>query len=111
KVGFTFLPEDDSGEIEVAIEATPGTVIQATDTVASQVDDYLRKIPEIAMTSVRVGNDLGDENIATIYALLVPEKERDKTTQQVRSLIRSQLDNFAENTGTSITIGRPGGGG
>ncbi len=110
-IGFTFMPADDSGEIEVAIETPPGTSIGHTNAIARIIEDIVSAIPGRDFVSVRVGNDFGDSNIATVFVQLLPEEKRELNTDQTRTLIRNSILAIAKQENLSVTVGNPGGGG
>ena len=111
KLGFTFLPADDSGEIEVKLEAPAGTTIEKTTEIAQSVAKILRTFPETQFVSTRVGNDLNETNIASIFVKLVDESQRQLKTTQFRTIIQQKIHPLTQRENVSKTVGRPGGGG
>jgi HAE1 family hydrophobic/amphiphilic exporter-1 len=109
QVGFTFLPDDESGEFEVNLEALPGTSFERMSRIAGEVEAQVRKnAPEVAFTSIRVGNELEETNVASVYARMVPFKERSRTTSQVKTAVRQSLRPFTDVEKLTISIRNPG---
>ncbi len=110
-VGFTFLPQDESGEIEIALEAPPGTTVETMDEIVQTFEKYLKGQPEIVQQSTRIGNDFGDENIALILMRLVPQGDRDVTTGGMIARLQTDLKSITQRYRLSMGIRPPGGGG
>jgi HAE1 family hydrophobic/amphiphilic exporter-1 len=112
KVGFTFLPENEAGEIEVSIEAQPGTSFDRMSELAQQAEAIARgAVPEIEIQSTRVGRHTGETNFASIFVQLTHYSERDRTTSDVKNVLRQSLRTLAESHNLTLGIGNPGGGG
>lgn len=109
-VGFTFLPQDESGEIEVAIEAPAGTTPQHMGDIVKEIEVVAQGRDDVKTVTSRVGNTFGDTNVATVFVTLVPNGERDLKTSEVMSLLQKSLQGLfsAERLTGSV---RPGGGG
>lgn len=91
----TFLPPQDNGEFAVALDLPPGTSLGKMDEVSRQVDEVIRKHPEVETTLLTVGNREGESNVAEFYVHLVPSKKRKLNTSAVKDLIRSDLKSFS----------------
>jgi HAE1 family hydrophobic/amphiphilic exporter-1 len=95
KVQSTFLPPQDSGEFTVAIDLPPGANLDAMTTTAKQVDETIRKNPEVSLSALTVGTTDGSPNKASFYVKLVPAKQRSMNTSQFKANLREQLKPFA----------------
>lgn len=93
----TFLPAQDNGEIEIAIEMPPGTSLQKTSDLTSQIDAVLRQEKAVLLTSAVVGSRNQEPNIAKIYVRLVPSSERKTKTSEFKNAFRQRLDEFRKN--------------
>ena len=91
----TFLPQQDAGEFQVALDLAPGTSLEEMNQVGLKVDEVIRKNPEALVTSLAVGNRDSESNVASIYVRLVPAKKRKMNTSQFKEVIREQLKPFA----------------
>ncbi len=109
KVGFTFLPDDESGEFEVGLEAPPGTSFSRMTTLTEAVErDVKAATPELEFSSTRVGNEQDETNFASIYVRMVPFAKRDRTTSQIKTDVRQILRPFTESEKLLISIRNPG---
>lgn len=86
-VSKTFIPASDSTEYGVWIEMPDGTSLEHTAEVARQVDDLVRQHKEIDATSITV-----DGNKASLYVNLKPGKERQLTSQELKTITRAELN-------------------
>jgi HAE1 family hydrophobic/amphiphilic exporter-1 len=91
----TFLPAQDAGEFSVGLDLPPGTSLQKMSEVAEQVDQVIRKNPEVEITALTIGDRDGSSNVAEEYVHLVPSKDRKINTIQMKDRIREQLARFA----------------
>src|SRR5262249_55927056 len=79
---FTFVPQDDASEFEIALQAPEGSTLQRTAEICSQIERHLKNIrcegkqaiPDTLVsageTSGRVGKAEGDVTKALIYCRL-----------------------------------------
>jgi len=58
-LGFDFLPEFDSGDIQVVAELPLGSSVQQTAAVGQSIADEMRKIPEVERVFFRAGPSEG----------------------------------------------------
>ena len=109
RVGFTFLPDDESGELEVGLEALPGTSFEKMATITAAIEARIREnIPEIRFISAKVGNDVEETNYATLYVRLSPFGERTRTTSQVKTTVRQVLRPFSDVDKVLVMVQNPG---
>ena len=89
-----FLPEMDEGSIVIDYASPPGTSLQETDRMLKEVEKKLVKIPEVAAYSRRTGTQMGffitEPNTGDYLIQLKPDRE--KTTAEVISEIRNQIE-------------------
>ena len=129
---FSFIPQDDSSEFEIALQTPEGTDLENTARVCDQIASRLKELriqgePVVADTLITVGNTSGrlgkgegDVTVATIYCRL-PElggwisKVRGKTRQwsqfQAMGMARKVLAGFPDVRSAVQLISNIGGGG
>jgi HAE1 family hydrophobic/amphiphilic exporter-1 len=111
-VGFTFLPDNEAGEIQITLEAVPGTSFEKMQEMALSAEGVaVGQVPELERYSTRVGNENGETNYASIFLNMVHYSERDRSTAEVKNALRYALRPFAESQKITLGIGNPGGGG
>lgn len=111
-IGATFLPDDESGEFEVALEAPPGISFEAMRGIALAIEGTLKKdIPELVALSTSVGTEFDEVNKSVLYLRLTPYTDRERTTSQVKTAVRSRLRPFVESHKLVVTVRNAGGGG
>ncbi len=88
KLGFTWMPDADTGEMTVGFRTPPGSSLQYTFSKGREIADFLRKQPEVVFTHLSVGGGGmggGGVNNGQVYVRLLPKSER-------RSLFEIQQD-------------------
>jgi len=90
----TFLPPQDFGEFAVGLDMPPGTSLEKMAEVTHQVDEAIRKNPEVFRVVSIVGNTDGEPNVAELYIELVPPKQRTINTTVMKERVRGQLKEF-----------------
>ena len=89
-----FLPEMDEGSIVLDYNSPPGTSLEETDRMLREVEKILVKVPEVQAYSRRTGTQMGffiTEPNRGDY-LIQLKKTRDKSTDEVISDIRKQVE-------------------
>ena len=95
-VGMAFLPTMDSGEISVRVDLARGTVVEETDALAVEIEEYLKSLPEVdrIFTSVappRAGVGGAATERVTMSVMLVNRSQRDRDFRVIADEIRSHL--------------------
>lgn len=90
----TFLPQSELGEFAVQIEMPVGTSLEGTSKFADEVEVELKKFPEISLLLKTVGTTQREANKADFFVQLVPRKERDLKTSQLKIKVREALRGF-----------------
>lgn len=90
----TFIPANDSGEFEVAMELEPGTTLDKMNTVVTEVESELRKNPLVSTTLTTVGDVNGRSYVGVIYVKLTPFEKRSKTTTAIKADIREYMKKY-----------------
>ena len=94
KLETGFLPEMDEGSIVLDYNSPPGTSLEETDRMLREVEKILVKVPEVEAYSRRTGTQMGffiTEPNRGDYLIQLKNK-RDKTTEEVISDIRKQIE-------------------
>lgn len=88
-----FLPNDDQGELEIAVRAPEGTSLQLTELTANRIAAAAKqRLPEVDFTVVTVGDDSArTPNLATVYIRLTPLGVRSRNVFDVMDEIRADL--------------------
>jgi HAE1 family hydrophobic/amphiphilic exporter-1 len=95
-VPATFLPAQDSGEFQVAIDMPPGTGLEKMTQVSEEIDAKIRERKEVAVSALTVGSFLGGEsNTASYYVKLVPSRQRKMNTSGFKDQMREMLKAYA----------------
>lgn len=90
----TFIPANDSGEFNVALELPPGTTLSRMNEVALEAGKVIRENPNVELTTLTVGNSSGQSYVADFYVKLTPFKNRSVTTTAVKEDIRTKMQAF-----------------
>lgn len=94
KLETGFLPDMDEGSIVLDYNSPPGTSLEETDRILREVEKILVKVPEVEAYSRRTGTQMGffiTEPNRGDY-LIQLKKSRTKTTEEVISDIRKQVE-------------------
>ena len=76
-VGFSFFPEDDQSEFNLAIETPPGSNLDYTRLKAEELIRIIRAHEEVEYTYTTLGGgESGTVDLGNIFARLVPMEER-----------------------------------
>ena len=96
-VGTSFLPSADAGEISIRVDLARGTVIEETDALAMEIEEYLSTLPEIESIFVSIApprdgflGGAATERIS-MDVRLVNLAERDRSAIFIADEIRSRL--------------------
>jgi hydrophobic/amphiphilic exporter-1 (mainly G- bacteria), HAE1 family len=96
-IGFEFMQQVDRGEFVLNVELKPGTPIEETNKISQRIEGILGKIPEVKKLYANVGNSsegmigFSTANYSEIMVTLVPKKERQTSTQEIKDYIKAQL--------------------
>ncbi|SHM55526.1 efflux RND transporter permease subunit [Mucilaginibacter sp. OK098] len=89
-----FLPDMDEGSIVLDYSSPPGTSLQETDRMLREVEKTISKHPDVATYSRRTGTQMGffitEPNTGDYLIQL--KKNRAKTTEEVTSDIRAEIE-------------------
>lgn len=94
KLTTGFLPEMDEGSIVLDYKSPPGTSLEETDRLLTEVDKILETVPEVKTYSRRTGTQMGffiTEPNDGDY-LIELKNPRNKSTEQVADNIRKKVE-------------------
>ena len=92
----TFLPTADMGEYMVSFDLPPGASLDETNKVANEMDQIIRKNPEIETVAMILGGQNAQSNTANFFVTMVPAKQRPGvTTTAMKQRTRDQLKPYA----------------
>lgn len=94
KLPTGFLPEMDEGSIVLDYTSPPGTSLEETDRLLTEVDKIIKSIPEVRSFSRRTGTEMGffiTEPYSGDY-LIGLNKGRSRTTEEVADDIRKRIE-------------------
>ena len=93
-LGFTWLPDYDSGEFNVSFRLPPGTRLEASVAKGQEIQRFLRAQPEVSFTSLSIGGGGGfsrGANGGQIFVRLKSREERTKSMFDIQTELRRKL--------------------
>jgi HAE1 family hydrophobic/amphiphilic exporter-1 len=91
-LGFTWLPDVDTGEFNVQLKTPPGSSLDYTVKKAQEVSHFLRRLPEVEFTYTTIGGGFrGTPNTGGIYVKLKPRGERKRDVFAIQNQLRGEL--------------------
>lgn len=94
KLETGFLPEMDEGSIVLDYKTPPGTSLEETNRLLTQIDKIIESVPEVKTYSRRTGTQMGffiTEPNDGDY-LIILDKNRKKTTVEIEDVIRKKIE-------------------
>ena len=103
RIGTEFIPEEDTGDLNIAIELPPGTRYEQTDKISRQVEAiFTQDVPEARTIFSRVRQSAATRfagafgartgsNIMTVGAKLCKISERRRSTKEIAESIRPKI--------------------
>ncbi|GGM32361.1 multidrug ABC transporter [Paraliobacillus quinghaiensis] len=113
-IGTEFIPQGDQGQITVSVETPVGTNAEKTEAVATEVNERLAAYEDIidvnyvTISSGDARNRVmggGSSNEASYTIQLIPQGERDRSTEEVSQAIAKDLEGIV---GAEITVSEMG---
>ncbi|HTP58156.1 MAG TPA: efflux RND transporter permease subunit, partial [Spirochaetia bacterium] len=116
RVPFNFVPNTDSGSIEIHLRNPPGAPLAVTNRGVGVIEDYLREQPEvqtiqsiIGTSAGGVGGSFSGTNTANLTVQLVPPGRRPNLFKLIPRYRSEILARFRDQPSTQVMI--HGGGG
>jgi HAE1 family hydrophobic/amphiphilic exporter-1 len=109
--GAGFAPTSDRSEVNIAIEAPPGSTLEYTRRKAEEIASRTRARADVSYTYVSVGGGGsalsagGEVDTANIYVRLVPKKERAQSQAEISADLRRELRQVGGVTATVFASG------
>ncbi|MBI3895500.1 MAG: efflux RND transporter permease subunit [Acidobacteria bacterium] len=107
-VGQAFIPNDDQGEFEFIFDTPEGTSREGTIAMAKQIQEELRKIPEVEHIRPNMS---GQANHCHILLKLVDRSQRKRSVFEIADEIRRTIAPKYANNQARISIANALGGG
>ncbi len=96
--GAGFAPTSDRSELNISIEAPPGSTLEYTRGKGEEIARRIRARDEVAYTYMTVGggggalfSSGGDVDTAALYVRLVPKAERELSQEAISAELRREL--------------------
>jgi HAE1 family hydrophobic/amphiphilic exporter-1 len=97
KIGKNFLPTDDQSEFEITVKLAPGSSLQGTEAVLSQIEKEMRTLPGVRNLLTTVGSDIRKQvDRGSIIVELVPPEQRRQSQDELMVLTRQKLARFKD---------------
>ncbi|HEX6559770.1 MAG TPA: efflux RND transporter permease subunit, partial [Longimicrobiales bacterium] len=93
--GVDFVPQSDRGEINIVMDAPPGSSLDYTQSRAEAAAAAIRARKDVAYTYTNVGSQSGAVDRANIYVRLTPKADRPLSQPIIAREIRHELRRIA----------------
>ncbi|AHM55664.1 nodulation protein NolG [Peptoclostridium acidaminophilum DSM 3953] len=104
-VGGEFFPKEDQGQFTVTIETPFGTSLEDSDAYVQRIEEIVEGIPEREKVFSNVGSTEGfsltASNSSTVNVMLVNQKDRKRSTEEIVEDVREKAQGIA---GAKITV-------
>ena len=92
KLGFTWMPDADQGELNVNFRTAPGSTLGYTLGKGREMVAFLKKQPEVEYTYLSIGGGFrGTPNNGSIFVKLLPRSQRKRSVFELQNDLRAQL--------------------
>jgi HAE1 family hydrophobic/amphiphilic exporter-1 len=92
RVGKDFIPEEDDGRFSVSFRAPLGTSRPAMDAVLEEIDQTIRRHPEVKSSFIGIGfGGTAQVNSGMAFVTMVPREERDITQREFLQRLQVEL--------------------
>ena len=96
-VAKTFIKQPDNGEFVVSIEMKPGTSLNDTSLISTEIDNTLRARSDVEFTILTTGGETkAASDQASIFVKLTPKKTRKLSTTDIRNEVRNNLEIYKD---------------
>jgi len=104
-----FVPSEDQGSIQGLVQGPDSASVQYTEGVLDQVQQSLKKVPEIQATTTIAGSGFNGNaaNQGIFFAHLKPWSERTKANQGASSILKSLNGEFKKITSATVVVSSP----
>ncbi|PKM83420.1 MAG: AcrB/AcrD/AcrF family protein [Firmicutes bacterium HGW-Firmicutes-14] len=93
-IGFEFMSKSDQGKFSIEVVMPPGTALNVTDGIVSDIENRLLKIPEVESVVATVGSNSGGlvnvntSHLGSLKVVLKSKGDRDRTVWEVADITR-----------------------
>jgi HAE1 family hydrophobic/amphiphilic exporter-1 len=92
RVGKDFIPEEDDGRFMVSFRAPLGTSRPAMDALLDEIDQTIRRHPEVRSSFIGVGfGGTAQVNSGMAFVTMVPREERDISQREFLQRLQAEL--------------------
>jgi len=92
QVGKDFIPEEDDGRFTVSFRAPLGTSRPAMDAVLEEIDQTIRRHPEVKSSFIGIGiGGTAQVNSGVAFVTMVPREERDISQREFLQRLQGEL--------------------
>ena len=104
-LGTEFVPKADFSETSLNFYTPVGSSLEVTEAKARQVEAILHEFPEVKYTvsTINTGNALG-KMYASVFVRLVDRKDRDRSVDEMSSVLRERLKQVPGITVTHVGL-------
>jgi HAE1 family hydrophobic/amphiphilic exporter-1 len=104
-LGTEFVPKADYSETTLNFYTPAGSSLEATEAKARQVQTIVAEFPEVSYTlaTINTGNAVGKMYVS-VYLRLVDRKARERSVDQMSSVLRERLQQVAGITVTHVGL-------
>ena len=107
-LGRSFLPPFNEGALTVSVVSPPGTPLDESDRLGSQVEEALLAFPEVVSTSRRTGRAERDEHVQGVSAseleVVLAPLETGRSKDELVAEMRRAVSTIP---GTNVSFGQP----
>jgi len=107
-LGRSFLPPFNEGSLTISVVSPPGTPLEVSDRLGSQVEQALLEFPEVVSTSRRTGRAEKDEHVQGVNAsemeVVLRSLDDGRTKDEVVAAMRRAVETIP---GTTVSFGQP----
>ncbi|MBU2101871.1 MAG: efflux RND transporter permease subunit, partial [Candidatus Omnitrophica bacterium] len=119
KIGTEFVPEEDTGDLNVQVELPVGTRVEETDKISKQIEEIMRAtIPEAGTIFTRVGQSSSSRfgvafgartgsHAINIGAKIGSLNERSRSTKEIGEMLRPKITALLGVKKVNIQSGSP----
>ena len=93
-VKFEFFPYDDMSEYQIILQTPPGSSLEYTDKVVSEIESEVSKLEGIKETFTTIGGDNSAVTNASIYLNLYPLQERKEDQHAIMRKTREIIKKY-----------------
>ncbi len=114
-VGTEFVPEEDSGDLNITVNLPIGTRVEETDKVARRIEAIIQQeVPEKTTMRVRSGTSGGmgsifggqaGTHIVSGSIKMVPKTQRKRSAQEIGQVVRSRIRQIPGVIKTDVNAG------